>query len=384
MRRISVLIPDAATQLSTRVAHCLKASGRVSVHGLSGRRTAPQRLSNLFSTFEFSTEGIGLSSWLERIDDIVARRQIDVVLPISDFGIRALSEHGRLLACTDRLVQLPEHHIFDVATNKASLANLLAVHGIPRPATIVVHAGKQRSENLSALTFPVLAKPSLLAGGQGIQRCESPAELERLLAGKPEGEIWVVQEYIDGHDICVNVLCQNGKVVVSTTQHAVDQSSCSYKPPHNFEFKFDSSAADLARRLMEKLSWSGIANIDMRFDVKRKAPVVLEVNGRYWASLLGSLHAGVNFPLLACEAVSGQIFSNRRPHKARYFRGKTNVLRSLIGGGKLGVRPSETDLSYFFQDPLRLAWLLTTRVTGSVRDKLPGRYARGIGDRPVL
>jgi predicted ATP-grasp superfamily ATP-dependent carboligase len=228
--------------------------------------------------------------------------------------------------------------------------------------------------------FPVLAKPPGLFGGNGIQRCEDRRALDVFLAGKPEGEIWVVQELLEGHDVCVNMLCQDGKIIASTVQHAVDQSTRTYWPPSYFEFRSDRAASTLARRMTEKLSWSGIINIDMRSDAKRQTLVALEVNGRYWASLLGSMNAGVNFPLLACEAVSGSIVSNRRPRDSRYFKGARNIARSLIGGGKHGVKPHETDLRYLVGDPVRLAWHLPARIAESIRDRFSRQYvapARG-------
>jgi len=381
MGRISVLIPDAEAENSKRVALCLTESGRVTLHGLCRRKTAPLRTSSLFATFDCSTEEIEIDSWLGRLDDIVARQQIDVVLPTSDFGIRALSEHGHLLACADRLVQLPEPDAFDLATNKAALANFLALHDIPRPPTVLVTAGLKLPEDCAALGFPVLAKPPLSAGGRGIQRSETMADLDGFIAGRPEGETWVVQELIEGHDVCVNALCQNGEIIASTAQHAIDQSPSSYRPPTDFEFKCDPSATDVAGRLIEALSWSGIANIDMRFDAKRNTAVVLEINGRYWASMLGSMNAGVNFPLLACEALSGSIASNRRPRDGRYFRGKSNMLRSLMGGGEHRIRPSETDLRYFVRDPLRLAWHLVRKVAEPVRNRLFRQYSPVRGPR---
>ena len=47
---------------------------------------------------------------------------------------------------------------------------------------------------------------------------------------------------------------------------------------------------------MQALKWSGIVNIDFIYDENDKQAKILEVNPRYWQSLLGSLFAGVNFP----------------------------------------------------------------------------------------
>lgn len=366
MARISVLIPDAE-HFSKRVARCLDASRQVILHGLSKQEFVPLRTLSLYATFSAMGE-MALSSWLERVDDIATKLQVDVVLPTSHFSIRALSEHGRSLACADRLAHLPDYRTYDMATDKASLSDFLALNEIPHPRTVLVKIGAETPNNLSTLNFPVLAKPPLLWGGRGIQRCNDRAELELFLADRPAGETWVVQELIEGHDVCVNVLARNGKIIASTVQHAVDQSSF-YGPPPNFEFRCDRVATDTAQRLIEKLAWSGIANIDMRFDVKRNIPVVLEVNGRYWASLLGSMNAGVNFPLLACEAVSGRITSNVQPRRVRYFRGKSNMFTSLIGGGKRRIKPAETDLRYLLRDPILLARYLTSRATKSIRAK---------------
>ena len=121
----------------------------------------------------------------------------------------------------------------------------------------------------------------------------------------------------------------------------------------------------VANKLVHELGWSGVANIDMRYDARHKIPMVLELNGRYWFSLLGSLNAGVNFPLLACEMCLGEIKANRKPHGARYFARKESALLSLVGGGRLGIRPHETDLRYL--DPIPAAMSLAKNTAASAR-----------------
>jgi glutathione synthase/RimK-type ligase-like ATP-grasp enzyme len=339
MKRISVLIPDADVQLY--VACCLAVSTQVVVHGLAAHPTRVLRYSRFFANFE------------ECKGEIVAERRIDVVLPIADTATRLLSEHRHQLNWGAKLPPLPNPHTFDIATNKATLAEFLDRSGIPHPGTVVVTAGIPARAALSTLKFPVLAKPPLSANGNGIRRFEDPASLIEFLAERPSNERWVVQTFIEGRDLGVNVLCRDGQIVAATVQHAIKASSTPYRSATGVEFKDDPAAMKVAETLIRELRWSGVANIDMRSDAHQKIPLVLEINGRYWFSLLGSLTAGVNFPLLACEMCVDELRANRKPRMTRYFSGKGAVLLSLVGGGKLRIRPRETNLPYL--DPLPTA-----------------------------
>src|ERR1700741_3632595 len=104
----------------------------------------------------------------------------------------------------------------------------------------------------------------------------------------------------------------------------------------------------------------------MRLPARHETPLVLEINGRYWNSLLGSRNAGVNFPLLACQLCLGTAAANTKPHHARYFSGKESVLLSLIGGGELGIRPLETQLRYL--DPIPLGIQLAQSALRRLRE----------------
>ena len=187
---------------------------------------------------------------------------------------------------------------------------------------------------------PVLAKPPLSSGGIGIRRFEDLDSLRSFFAEKLSGERWVIQSFIEGHDLGVNVLW----VVAATVHHAIKPSSEPYHPASGIEIGDNPTAMKIAEALVNKLGWSGVANIDMRVDARDNMPMVLEINGRYWLSLLGSLNAGVNFPLLACEICLGTQGANKKPHGARYFSGRESVLLSLFGGGELAIRPRETNL----------------------------------------
>jgi predicted ATP-grasp superfamily ATP-dependent carboligase len=363
MKRFSVLIPDADVRLN--VACCLEMSRQAVVHGLALHPAPLVRHSRFFASFEEYKGEFDVKLWLNRIGEIVEERHIDVVLPISEFAIRTLSEHQKSLGWAAKLPQLPSPHTFDIATSKAKLADFLDSCDVPRPQTVVVSIGVTARDRLSALGFPVLAKPPLSSGGIGIKRFEDLESLTAFLAEQPSDERWVVQKLIEGHNIGINVLCRNGQILAATVQHAIKPPSKPFESPIGIEFRDDAPAMNVAERLIRELGWSGVANIDMRLDASHNIPLVLEINGRYWLSLLGSLNAGVNFPLLACEMCLGDLRANRKPHKARYFSGRHSALLSLVGGGKLRIRPRETDWRYL--DPLPTAIRLAKSATASVR-----------------
>jgi hypothetical protein len=166
------------------------------------------------------------------------------------------------------------------------------------------------------------------------------------------------------------VLCREGRILAATAQHAITASLTPFGSPIGIEFGDDPPAMNIAERLIRELGWSGVANIDMRFDALREIPLVLEINGRYWFSLLGSLNAGINFPLLACEMCLGDLRANLKPRKARYFSGKESALLSLLGGGRLRIRPHETNLRYL--DPIPTA----IRLAGSAAPRARTPFSR--------
>ena len=372
MKRLCVLIPDADVRLP--VACCLAVGRQSVVHGLTVHPGSLLKHSRFFASFEEWDGKFDIKGWLHRIGEIIAQRQIDVVLPIAEFAIKILSEHRHTVSWGAKLPPLPSPHALELVTNKATFADFLDTSGIPHPPTVVVSAARTPArDRLSTLSFPVLAKPPLSSGGIGIRRFEDPDSLIGFFAEQSGDEHWVIQTFVEGRDLGVNVLCRDGLVLAASVQHAIKISSKSYHSATGIEFRDNPAAMKVAETLIGKLRWSGVANIDMRIDTRHDLPVVLEINGRYWRSLLGSLNAGVNFPLLACEMSLGTQGANKKPHNARYFYGKESALLSLLGGGALCIRPRETELRYL--DPLptgiRLAQSAARSIQASFLRALP-------------
>jgi predicted ATP-grasp superfamily ATP-dependent carboligase len=123
------------------------------------------------------------------------------------------------------------------------------------------------------------------------------------------------------------------------------------------EYTEDEQAVDVGRRLVSAIGWDGVADIDLIFDERDKNVKILEINPRFWQSLLGSLAAGVNFPLIAClTAIGIECPRTRKTRPVKYARPSISVymLLSRLLGRKLakGYRLRDGAVRYILSDPL--------------------------------
>ncbi len=237
---------------------------------------------------------------LEAIAHAAHRCGADVVLPTSLESVHLLSEHGAslapLLPLECRIAAVPSFSALREVIDKGAFASFVALHGLAAPATQEA-AARSREEKLR---FPLLIKPKVGFAGAGIRRIRNADELARATADpsfNPDAHIF--QELVPGYDVDCCVLCRDGELLAATVQRC-RLATFRFGPPALIQFVQRADILNLARDLMKALSWSGVAHIDIRHDSRTSKPLLLEVNARYWASLPGSIAAGVNFPHLAC------------------------------------------------------------------------------------
>ena len=149
-----------------------------------------------------------------------------------------------------------------------------------------------------------------------------------------------------------SVLCRDGKILAYTIQKGFIPGLQRFAPPAGIEFVKDDQTFAVVSRLISSLKWSGVANIDLKYDEKNRQVNVLEVNGRYWATILGSLVAGVNFPYLACLAGLGISFSRPDYRLNRFIRGNAAIIRGYLCKSKVNFTFKETSWRYALTDSL--------------------------------
>lgn len=296
---ISVLIPDGESHLTIQVILCLSRERKYKIHVLSSRKNSEIRFSRYVSHFTYNSGNGTDREWIETINREVSKFDIDVIMPVFETGIRSMIANKEFLTHPERLVPLPELGSFDIAIDKWQLYLHCTENNLPCPKT-QLYKGTGPGETFK---FPLVVKPATgFGGGMGIQLLGDPVDLVAYFKNRQAGEHgFILQEWVEGIDFSCSLLCHKGEVLAYTIQRSKSGQTGKFGPQMAYRFEKNKEILDICASLMKSLNWSGIASMDLRYDLGDEHYKILEVNTRFWRSLAGSMHAGVNFPVLLAD-----------------------------------------------------------------------------------
>jgi predicted ATP-grasp superfamily ATP-dependent carboligase len=259
-------------------AHCFE---RVYVLGTSGARPLARSLfCRSFYHLPFE-EGFGPSA-VAYINDLCDRLLVDVVMPSHTATTRFLSEHGAELL--HKCYPLPDKATFDLLNDKRTFVALCRSLGVPTPRTQVLSDSQQLIDRIRGgeLELPLVVKPTDMDGSRGVVIVRSVNALDpKQLRYSP----LLVQDYIDGRDLCAFYLCRDGSVEYEVVyRHG----------GHFLEFIEHQGIGRHCRKIIEAMHYSGVIGFDIR--QRRDGDFYfLECNPRFWYNMELVMLAGCNF-----------------------------------------------------------------------------------------
>ncbi|MEM8847446.1 MAG: ATP-grasp domain-containing protein [Bacteroidota bacterium] len=298
--QVSVLILDGGEGLFPKVLHCLSQERNVSIHALTDKINLHYRFSRYVRSLACYPKDVEDSELLEVIRKLHEKKGFQLLLPVDDKMIRFVCNWEKSLKKFVRLPLLPSIDSITLVSNKIEFARYLEAHRISGPEFQVL-TEPFSSKNLK-ISYPLLSKPyteNESGSGKGIQLFKCSEEVD-FLSSKNQGnrKTFFVQKYVDGTDVDCSVLCFNGEILEYTIQTPTLPGKSEFSPHFGVRLIQDDEVLAVTRRLMKSLNWSGVAHIDLRYDKTQGDVKVIEVNGRFWASLEASLYGGMNFPYL--------------------------------------------------------------------------------------
>ena len=351
---ISILMLDGQAMYALLVVRCLVRAPGVRLHVLSFTNRALTRHARGIASFECLPMLSDASMRLELVQRVVRKHGIDVIIASSEDAIEFLSENRDAFRGLCATVATPGTKELAIARDKGLFSRHMAAQGLPHPATCVVTNGPEFESAIRALAPPLILKPVSESGGAGVVKfADHRSLLAHVRAARLRENGHIVQEFVRGRDGGCNVLCRDGKVLVSTVQKCVVSNPKEYGAPSCVDVMRDEKVLGQVTRVMQSLNWSGAANVDLKLDEEQSSVTVLEINPRYWGSLMASLYSGVNFPHLACLEGMGVPLPELEFRPVRFTWHKRRLLAGFLAPkGTAQFESRGTILRYQLADPM--------------------------------
>jgi predicted ATP-grasp superfamily ATP-dependent carboligase len=285
--------------------------------------------------------------FFEHVLSVVKKRGIRLVIPILEESLLVLDRrrdeiepHARLAAANSEAF----HTVMDKRLNLALARQL----DIACPRLFEMQHIEQLPQLIDAIGFPMVLKPPgsphdprLPSFPFKVLYANDESQLRTYLDKYcADGIFPMFQECITGqsHNLCCFVV--KGEIVAmhehlshrSLKGHGVLREIVTPTP----------EGVEGARKMLRALQWDGVAQFSFFIEAKSQQLRYMEVNGRFWSSIAGSVHAGWDFPYWVYRYFLHAEQPKPKPIKIGsrtcWHRGDLVALVNYLAGGELPSR----------------------------------------------
>lgn len=369
-RRPPVVLTNLESFVGLQAARLLCARG-IPVVGLTDHPGAPQtRTHCVTTTFDAGPGGIDT---IQVLEDLAPAFQVrPVLIPCSDEAVQMVSAAR---ASLEYQVVLPPQEVIDLLTDKGRFLQHVSRIGVPTKPFRILRLREDVVDAGSELEFPVVVKPvrknsqwDHLAGGKAAKVSTSD-ELLRLWDRVAPSYPVLVQEWIGGGDnqlYLVNAYFGDGGEPLATFV----ARKLRQWPPHigvaslSRECRND-EVLEGALKIFQSLPYRGLAELEMKWDAKKRAHFAIEANVGRPTGLSAIAEAGgvellqtaycdaLGLPLPQARTQSygdaGWIYASRDLASAMYYRRHGDL---TLGQWWRSIRGIDSDAVFSWHDPV--------------------------------
>jgi len=226
---------------------------------------------------------------------IIKKHNIDIVIPCNDASVEFFSKNKHLF---DVPIVCPTFEQFALFRDKLHTIRLAEKLSIRVPQTIYEEElGKLYAALREIDRFPVVIKPRKSEGSRGLYYAKNFEELRNIITSEyVEKYGWpLIQEYIPGREaVGASFMYKDGKQVFHICHRRIRQYPVSGGPSTLAESVYDKEAEETGKRLLDSVSWSGLAMVEFKRDPRSNELVLMEVNPRMWGTIGLAIVSGLD------------------------------------------------------------------------------------------
>ena len=317
----------------------------ISVHLGWCPKSSPAAASRYVSkVHEIPWYGLDDKRWIPALDELVERHNFELIIPATENTTFALQTNARQLRSRPRTYLLDDE-VFRIVSDKQATYQLCSQLNIPFPQTVRITDPGEFDALADKIGLPLIVKPCCSVRADGkvgknyVRRCytlEDALDYIRYLHSL--GINMMLQKECKGEGVGVELVARRGEILVAM-QHRRLHETTGHGSTYRETTKLDGRLLHACQRLMQKLSYTGVAMTEFRVDRESGEWVLIEINGRFWGSLPLAVSAGVDFPMHLYEMlVHGNCNYRQRYRVGVRCRTLSNDIRwfwrRLTGRGK--------------------------------------------------
>jgi D-aspartate ligase len=283
--------------------------------------------------------------------DIADRHQLAgwTLFAASDETTAFCARRSAELASRFRLT-VPRWDVVRRAYDKRLTYRLAAIAGIDQPRTFFP-IDRDHLASLD-LSFPVVLKPAYKREINRFTRDKAwRADTRTALAARydeactlVEPDVLMVQELIPGGgeaQFSYAALCHEGRPLASVTARRTRQYPVDFGHSSSFVETIDAPAIEEpARRLLAAMHYSGLAEVEFKYDHRDRRYKLLEVNPRVWTWHSLCRRVAIDFPyLLWCATAGDEVREAHGRTGSKWVRMSTDLAAAIeeIRRGRLSL-----------------------------------------------
>jgi D-aspartate ligase len=303
-----------------------------------------------YVTRSFDWPGAEHEDGLASILDVVTRHGLQgwVLFPTGDQDLRLIAQNRALLSSHLR-VAAPDWETVQWLYDKRFTYQRAASLGLDFPHSYELH-GLDEVHKLDC-RFPVILKPAFRVPGFAQAKALRADDRETLIAlyqkasALIDSDAIIVQEWVPGTgkaQFSYAALWDRGKPVATLLARRRRQHPIDFGRSSTFVESIDHpQVEELACRFLSSFDYSGVVEVEFKYDAREDRYKLLDVNGRFWTWCgLGGL-AGIDFPYLAYRQALGETIApcRARPGVA-WLHASRDIIAACqeISGGSLRLR----------------------------------------------
>lgn len=237
------------------------------------------------------------AGYITRLLEICGKYNVSMIIPLYEREFELLNESRSLFESEGVRILLSSQEIIRICNHKRNTAMFFDKYGIMSPR--VYEPGGNQD-----IKYPVIIKPWDGMGSQGVYRARNRRELDFFTGYVPNA---MVQEYIEGKEYTIDVLCDFSGNIISI----VPRERLEVRAGEVVKSKItkNSHIIEKVRFLIEQLKKEGqvIGPITVQcFVTDQNEIIFIEINPRFGGGVPLSIQAGVNYGLYFKSMLLGE------------------------------------------------------------------------------